>query len=76
MLYWKHMSKAETREHLLLLAANLAIIAAAFEVPAYQIMYAGAFSFFAAVSLMFLAFGKLRGFGGIYKDLQEEEAKP
>ncbi|MEY4744597.1 MAG: hypothetical protein RL272_542 [Candidatus Parcubacteria bacterium] len=42
--------------------------------PIAQAAYAEAFSFMTAVSLMFLAFGKLRGFGGIYKDIHESEA--
>ncbi len=42
--------------------------------PSHQVGDVGMFLFFAAVSVMFLAFGKLGGFGGIYKDLQEEDA--
>lgn len=51
------------------------VLGSAFALPANQVAYAAAFFFFGAVSLMFLAFGKLRGFGGIYKDLQEAAAE-
>ncbi|HTM68835.1 MAG TPA: hypothetical protein VL426_06085 [Candidatus Binatia bacterium] len=50
------------------------VLATALGLAAFQVAYFGSFFFLAAVSLMYLAFGKLGGFGGIYKDLQQAEA--
>lgn len=50
------------------------VLADARLLPSHQVADVGMFLFFIAVSIMFLAFGKLRGFGGIYDDLAKEKA--
>lgn len=42
--------------------------------PLHQIMYSSHFLFYAALSLMFLAFSRVEVSGGLYDDLKEESA--
>lgn len=44
-------------------------------IPEMQVTYLSHFTFYAALSVLFLAFGRLSTLGGIYKDLDEEVAK-